>query len=115
MNEFLGVRVTNDQDATEFDVFNVEDILFIDSFSPKRGYKVPRFHTTKGIFTVLLTLEECKKALDLNQFDIGIIGFFEKIDYVKETPFALTAYFKNSPYTANIAKSRRDLVKHLIV
>lgn len=113
-NKILGVKIINGKEAGEFAYFDKRDIYFIDLWSPKKNYRVPRFYTKDGVFTVLLTLETCEKAFDhLISLDSGNLVNLEQISHVTKTPFALTAYFADGSSTS-VAKYKEDLIKHLI-
>lgn len=113
--KILGVRVVGDNITADTGFFSIEDVFFVDLFTPKKNYWVPRFHTSKGVFTVFLTLEVCKKAFGENlvQLDSGNLVNISRIRFVEETSFSLTAYFDNG-VTANISRNKRNKVAHLI-
>ncbi|MCY9512248.1 LytTR family transcriptional regulator DNA-binding domain-containing protein [Paenibacillus larvae] len=113
--KILGVRVVGDNITGDIVFFTIEDVYYVDLFTPKKNYRVPRFHTSKGVFTVLLTLDSCKKAFreNLVQLDSGNLVNISKIRFVKETVFSLTAHFDNG-VTANISRNKRKKVAHLI-
>lgn len=111
---FIGIRI--DEGAMgEIGTFREEEIHFIDTWVPKKNYQVPRFYTDHGVYTVILTLDACKKAFTtLSPFDSGVIGNYEKISHVIDTGYALVAHFQNSEHTTILAKNKRHLVKSLI-
>lgn len=118
---FLGQRVAAEGEEyilaeDQFEELSTDDIFFIDTFWVKKNYHVPRFHTSKGVFTVVLTLDALKIALKrfgIIPLDSTNIVNLKNIDHVVETPFALTAYFKDGSST-NVAFKKRKLVAHLI-
>ncbi|MDO3408835.1 dipeptidyl aminopeptidase [Saccharibacillus sp. CPCC 101409] len=113
MAELFGVKITDDG-AGEFGTFTVEEILYVDLWAPKRNYQVPRFHTVDATYTVLLTLDACRRAFpDLLQLDSGNLVNTRQIQFVTETAFALTAHFRGGK-TANVARNKRAAVEHLI-
>jgi hypothetical protein len=113
--EILGVRIIGEKESGEFDTFKVGDICFIDVWSPKKNYLVPRFHTKQGVFSALLTLEACAKAMDgLVRLDNGILANLKHIQLVTETPFAITAHFGEGIASANVAKNKKRLVEAFI-
>lgn len=113
--EIFGVRVVDDRLTGEYDSFKIGEIYFIDVFQPKKNYFVPRFHTTVGVFTVLLTLESCKVAFpELKQLDNGNLVNIKRIKMVTETKYAITAHFADNAATCNVARVKKKHVEHLI-
>ncbi|OKP83390.1 hypothetical protein A3842_09085 [Paenibacillus sp. P3E] len=109
-NTILVVRIVNGKDAGEFTYFDMKDVNFIDLWSPKKNYRVPRFHTDDGEFTVLLTLEACEKAFAfLTPLDSGNLVNLGKISYATEKFNAITVFFPNGSSTS-VAKYKRDLI-----
>ena len=111
---FIGIRI-DEGAAGEIGSFREDEIHFIDMWVPKKNYQVPRFYTDQGVFTVILTLDACKKAFTtLSSFDSGIIGNYNKISHVVDNGYGLVAHFEGSEHTAILAKNKRRLVKNLI-
>lgn len=113
----LGIRIINDRENGEWDEFTGGEILYIDLWSPKSHHRVPRFHTTKGIFTVILTLAQCKKIFHhLTQLDSGILIDMDQIDKCTKSKYKeLKAHFRGNPVEpAVLAWSKRSLVEHLL-
>lgn len=116
MNDIIfGVRIEEGgAESGVFDTFDIRDIFYIDLWSPKKNYRVPRFHTRSGIFTVLLTLETCERAFThLVPLDSNNLVNIENIKYVTETPFVITAFFEDGS-SANVARYKKKIIEHLI-
>lgn len=114
MNTILGVRIVNGKDAGDFEYFDINDVNFIDLWTPKKNYRVPRFHTNFGEFTVLLTLEACEKAFDfLTSLDTGNLVNLNKISYAIEKFNAITVYFSDGSSTS-VAKYKKYLIEQHI-
>jgi hypothetical protein len=112
--EIFGAQVLNDK-IVGYDSFKAEQIFFIDVFQPKKNYFVPRFHTSVGVFTVLLTLESCKSAFPtFRSLDTGNLVNVEQIKHVTDSKYAITAYFGDDAATCNVSRVKRKYIEHLI-
>lgn len=114
--EIFGIEILEDNQMGNACFFHVEDIFFIDLWEPKKNYRVPRFHTRLGVFTVALTLESCRLGFpDLVPLDNGNLVNMAQVDYIDPTAFGgITVYFKKSKITTNMAKYKEKYFKHLI-
>lgn len=113
--EVFGVEIDEDSQMGRACFFRVEDILFIDVWEPKKNYRVPRFHTKNGIFTVSLTLEACRQGFpNLVPLDIGNLVNLDQVDYIDPTAFEVVVRFKNSKTTTNMARYKLKYFKHLL-
>ncbi|WP_341277885.1 dipeptidyl aminopeptidase [Paenibacillus sp. FSL H8-0537] len=115
--EILGQRIYDGEiDGEQFDTFKLGEVFFVDIFQPKKNYHIPRFHTTKGLFTFITTLEACKQIflpLGFVALDVNNLVNVQHIIEVTKTFYAITAHFEGG-YTANVAKGKLPLVEHLL-
>ncbi|SFF23463.1 hypothetical protein SAMN04487969_11999 [Paenibacillus algorifonticola] len=117
-SEFLGQRVWDDDErlGDQFVTLKISEIFKVDMFQPKKNYSVPRFHTAKGVFTVVLTLDACKQIfmpLGFKSLDSNILVNIDHIEYVKVDRWGSTAFFEGG-VTANVINRKLYLVEHLI-
>lgn len=113
--EIFGTEIVGEGKVGKSCFFRVRDILFIDCWVPKKNYKVPRFYTLTGVFTVPLTLEACANGLPfLTLLDTGTFVNVEHIDYIEDLGHSAIVHFKGSPYTTNMAKYKVKYFRHLL-
>jgi len=116
--EIFGVKVIGEKEYGEHEFFSIEDIYFIDIWSPKKNYHVPRIHTKDGTYTVPLTLEAFKKGFScfshFVQLDNGNLVNIKQIDQVIETAYATTVHFKNCKESANVSRNKKHIITHLL-
>lgn len=99
---------------SDFQSYRKEDIYFIDMWSPKKNYTVPRFHTYQGVSSVPLTLDNCKVLFNnLQQFKVNLVNM-NQIAFVTDIDKKLTAHFDNCTGTASIPRDKISSVSHLI-
>lgn len=116
--EMLGIRIINEKENGAWETFRGGDIVFIDNWYPypKSNHCIPRFHTTKGMFTMINSFAQCKEIFSyLDLLDSSNLIDLDKIDHCEIVGHnVILAYFKDSDKTANVAWSKRSKVKHLI-
>lgn len=104
--EILGQRIYDGEiDGEQFDTFKLGEV-FCRYISAQKNYHIPRFHTTKGLFTFITTLEACKQIflpLGFVALDVNNLVNVQHIIEVTKTFYAITAHFEGG-YTANVAK-----------
>lgn len=118
--ELLGIRVIDEKQNGEWTTFNGGEILFIDTWYPygrKSNHCVPRFHTERGMFTMVWTMAMCESIFThLEATDTSNLVNVSMIDYCEIIPGTkvLLARFKNSSSPANIAWSKLGKFSHLV-
>lgn len=99
--------------ASEF--FFVRDILYVDMFSPKSNYRIPRFHTKTASYQATLTMEEVKYGLTfLTKLDTGTMVNLDNVETVEDLKWRLMVSFKGCNKSIEIAYTRKPIVEHLI-
>ncbi|EJW14655.1 LytTR family transcriptional regulator DNA-binding domain-containing protein [Paenibacillus alvei] len=116
--ELLGVRVENGKPVGDFDTFTIDDLYFAEAFQPKANHILPLFHTRKGTFTVLTTLEEhyeafskyeCIKLIDSRRF-----ANINNIEYARPQGRGAIAYFKDYHIPVPVSRDRKKNIRHLM-
>ncbi|WP_017814498.1 hypothetical protein [Paenibacillus shenyangensis] len=111
--DLLGVKLIEDKKVGDFENFNIKEVFKIDTYN-NGGHSVPRYHTRKGVYVGISTLAECKKAFDFIQLDNGTLADGKQISHVSDNGWSLIAHFYNTDITANIARSKKKMIEHLI-
>lgn len=106
--EFFGIEVNTGESV----FFKVSEILFVDKFSPKKNYEVPRFHTRSGVYTVPLTLDACRNGLsDLVPLDNKNLVNLSEIDHLEVSKHQTLACFSGTELKVPISKNKRKYLK----
>ncbi|MEK4191439.1 hypothetical protein [Paenibacillus sp. FSL L8-0494] len=109
----LGIGIANEKETGNVVFVERKSVNYIDIWSPKKNYHVPRFHSGSEMYGVLTTLEACKVAFPKYlQADTGKLVNMDSVIDVTESRFALTLHFVDGS-TTNMAKYKRNLVKNL--
>ncbi|MGG3284548.1 dipeptidyl aminopeptidase [Paenibacillus solani] len=116
--EIFGIQILEGTEGTQMGkagFFCVKDILFIDLWEPKKNYRVPRFHTRSGVYTVALTLESCRLGFpNLVSLDNGNLVNLDQVDYIDPTAFGIIVRFKGTNITTSMAQYKEKHFKHLL-
>ncbi|PPA87065.1 hypothetical protein C4A75_03555 [Brevibacillus laterosporus] len=111
-----GIRVERKYDESDFIEFGVEEVNYVDLFRPKKNSdSILRFHTNKGVFLAVTTLEGIRASWGKYGFvslDAVNVVNLENITYVVENALFIRAYFGDGSYTT-VSRSKYELVKHL--
>lgn len=107
--KIIGVRATGrTNDESDFQVFDVSDIYYVEMSKPSRNSdKQPLFHTSLGSFYQIGSLDGLRVVLaDYNVTPLDIVNLvnIKSIRYIEETKYYIRAYFENGTYTS-ISKS----------
>lgn len=110
MTQLLGVRVKDGKKTDSFESFELEDVIMVNTINPA-GHSVPCLHTNYGSYACMHTLSECKDLLgkDFISLSNGALARLDQISFIVDYGYALTAYFKNSSLTADVAKTKKKL------
>ncbi|CAJ1315881.1 LytTR family transcriptional regulator DNA-binding domain-containing protein [Paenibacillus nuruki] len=102
-------------ETRESEFFFVRDILYVDMFSPKSNYRIPRFHTKTASYQATLTMEEVKYGLTfLTKLDTGTMVNMHNVETVEDLKWRLMVSFKECNKRIEVAYSRKPILKHLI-
>lgn len=108
-------RVVNGKYTGEYDFVDlIVDVFFIDSFEPKKNHKIPCYHTEKGQFGPILTLEGNRAALEqfgfakLDSVNVVNLRNIQSLDEDKGI-----VLFKDGSSTS-IAGIHRDTIKQML-
>lgn len=113
----LGVKAFG-RDGTEDDyvVFNTSEIDYIELSKPsKNAEKIPLYHTHRGAFFALLTLEGISHLLQsegITHLDSVNLVNINNVEYIVETSYYVRAYFRNGTY-ASVSKPNLCKVAHI--
>ncbi|MET3828677.1 hypothetical protein ABIC86_000137 [Paenibacillus sp. DS2363] len=113
--QIFGVEIVENGQLSTSGFFDACDIYYIDMWEPKANYYVPRFHTSKGLFTVGLTYKACAEAMPyLYPAHNGNLVNPYWIERIDEQIFGSTAIFKESDYRVTVARSKLKALKGII-
>lgn len=114
----FGVKIIGNKETDGFGFFNlINDVYFIDIWSPKRNYNVPRFHTKHGVYCTMLTLERWRQSLEgygYYMLDTVNLVNIRHIDHVIDHTHCIHAYFENGMF-ASVSRNKNnfELLAHL--
>ena len=113
MTMLSGVNI----ETREFEEFSVGEVYFVDLFKPKITAKngILQFHTEKGKFLGLVTLEDIKEhwlKFGFMPLDSVNVINVNKIAYIVEETFFVSAIFENGT-SASISRNRLHMIDHL--
>lgn len=112
-HRIAGSRTVDGKEIGEYEFYGLEDLCYVDMFSPKKNYLVPHYHTNRLSFTDIRTHEASKRLFpNLVQLDSGLLVNMDQVDKIEETRFALIAHFRGG-LQREIAKNKihLDIVK----
>lgn len=115
--EIIAVKYNDDYDENEieFGWFSLKDLCYIDIYEVKSNYKVPRFHTTNGIFTVILTISACQQIFQgFRKMDSGLLVNFDYVDYARENERGVLEIHFTDRTKVEIAEARRSMVSNIM-
>ncbi|MCG7406809.1 hypothetical protein MH117_05205 [Paenibacillus sp. ACRRX] len=116
--ELLGVRVENGRPVGDFDTFTIDDLYFAETFSPKANHLLPLFHTRKGTFTVLTTLDEHYVAFSKYEFikllDSKNFANLNNITHAEPFGRGAKAYFNDYPLPITVSRDKKKYIRHLM-
>lgn len=113
--QIFGVEILDNGELSHGKFFRASDIYYIDMWEPKANYNVPRFHTSKGLFTVALTYKSCIEAMPhLYPAHNGNLVNPYWVERIDDQIFSSTAFFKDSDYTVTVARGKVRALKSLI-
>lgn len=116
--ELLGVRVENGKPVGEFETFTIDDLFYAEAFRPKANHILPLFHTRKGTFTVLTTLDEHYEAFSkyecIKLLDSSVFANINNIEYAKQDGRGAIVYFKDYPIPVAVSRDRKKNIRHLM-
>lgn len=109
----LGVKLIDGKKAGDFENFDIQEVFKIDTYN-NGGHSVPCYHTRRGMFVGISTLAECKKAFGFIQLDNGTLADAGQISHITDNGWAVVAHFYGTNKTANVARSKKKMIEHLI-
>lgn len=115
--EFVGMIVDeNGYEVTDdFGTFSLADLCYIDTFEVKSNYKVPRFHTAKGIFTVILKMETCSEMFPtFVKIDSGLLVNIDYVDDVTESQAGASFIRFKDETSVDIPGTKRSMVSQIV-
>lgn len=95
--EVFGVEIVPDGQTWSSFSFYESDILYIDTWKPKKNYQVPRIYTKDRAFTVSLTLDACAAAFpNFEKNQNGNLLNLKMVDRFELASYGADVYFKDS-------------------
>lgn len=112
MTMFSGMRFG----TTDIEEFSIEEVNKVDLFRPKnQKTRVLMYHTNKGKFLGLATLEDVGQAWEkfgFLQLDPVNVVNLNSIKYIVDDTFSVRAYFKDGSY-ATVSRAKYKQIAHL--
>ncbi|SET49035.1 hypothetical protein SAMN03159358_1832 [Paenibacillus sp. NFR01] len=89
-----------------------KEILLLDLWEPKSNYKVPRFNTQNGLYSVALTLGSCKEAFPyLFPAHSGSLINLELVERIDKEIFGFKVRYKNTDYSSDVSAAKGKYLK----